>query len=52
MSALLPLTPDLLKETVGFKKGDPIAEEISKTRLGAQYLTFRDGPVNASTWIE
>jgi hypothetical protein len=39
------VSPNMLKQAVGFKKGEPIAHEPSKTRMGAQYITFRDGPV-------
>jgi hypothetical protein len=30
MSTLPPLTPDLLERTVGFKKGNPVTDQISK----------------------
>jgi ribosomal protein L12E/L44/L45/RPP1/RPP2 len=39
------VTSTMLEQAVGFKKGGPTTEEISKTRMGAQYITFRDGPV-------
>lgn len=39
------VTPGVLEQAVGFKKGEPVTEEVSKTRIGAQYMTFRDGPV-------
>ncbi|CAI6264292.1 unnamed protein product [Periconia digitata] len=34
----------MLKQAVGFIKGGPMIEEPSKSRMGAQYITFRDGP--------
>ena len=37
--------PKVLEQAVGFKKGEPLKREISKTRMGAQYITFRGGPV-------
>ncbi|KAF2130829.1 hypothetical protein P153DRAFT_336743 [Dothidotthia symphoricarpi CBS 119687] len=39
------ITPDLLEKSVGFRKGEPLTEEPSTTRMGAAYVTYRDGPV-------
>lgn len=35
----------MLQQAVGFKKGGPVDEQPSTTRKGAQYITFRDGPI-------
>ncbi|KAL6711366.1 hypothetical protein ACN47E_005897 [Coniothyrium glycines] len=39
------LSPELLKESVDFRKGEPLVEEWTSTRRGASYITYRDGPV-------
>ncbi|KAF2689497.1 hypothetical protein K458DRAFT_291209 [Lentithecium fluviatile CBS 122367] len=42
------VSANTLKRAVGFEKGGRITEEPSKTRKGAQYITFRDGPVTVT----
>jgi len=37
------LSPELLDNAVGFRKGAPLLEEPSATRRGASYVSYRDG---------
>ncbi|KAF2847773.1 hypothetical protein T440DRAFT_402897 [Plenodomus tracheiphilus IPT5] len=43
------ISADLLQNSVGFRKGDPLLEKPSATRRGAEYISYRDGPVTTST---
>ncbi|KAF1831109.1 hypothetical protein BDW02DRAFT_572344 [Decorospora gaudefroyi] len=43
------LSPELLDNTVGYRKGDALVEEPSATRKGATYVTYRDGPIPTTT---
>ncbi|KAJ4369051.1 hypothetical protein N0V83_006134 [Neocucurbitaria cava] len=43
------LTPELLENTVGFRKGEPLIERPSATRKGASYVSYRDGPPATTT---
>lgn len=38
------IDPQILKQAVGYVKGGPMIEKPSTSRMGAQYITFRDGP--------
>ncbi|KAF2639355.1 hypothetical protein P280DRAFT_491200 [Massarina eburnea CBS 473.64] len=40
-----PLT---LKQAIDFEKGGPLLEKPSQSRMGAQYITFRNGPGSIS----
>ncbi|KAF1966242.1 hypothetical protein BU23DRAFT_574196 [Bimuria novae-zelandiae CBS 107.79] len=42
---LYSISPNTLKQAVGFAKGEPVSEPPSSTRKGAQYITFATGPV-------
>jgi hypothetical protein len=39
------LSPELLENTVGYRKGEPLVENPSTTRKGATYVTYGNGPV-------
>jgi hypothetical protein len=43
------LSPELLENTVGYRKGEPLVEEPSATRRGATYVTYRNGPIPTTT---
>lgn len=45
------ITPELLENSVGFRKGGRLIEEPNTTRVGSAYVTYRDGPMpsNATT---
>jgi len=45
---LYKVTPELLRETVGFEKGGPVTEKPSTTRKGARYISFREPPEKAA----
>lgn len=45
---LYSVSPNVLKQAVGFNKGEPISEPQNPTRKGAQYITFANGPAIAS----
>lgn len=38
------VTPGILEQAVGFRKGSRVTEAPSTTRRGARYISFRDGP--------
>ncbi|KAF1962755.1 hypothetical protein CC80DRAFT_521753 [Byssothecium circinans] len=39
------IDPAILKQAVNFEKGGPLLEKPTKSRMGAQYITFRNGPL-------
>ena len=42
------IDPSVLKQAVGFEKGGPLLEKPTRSRMGAQYITFRGAPLSIS----
>jgi hypothetical protein len=42
------ITPEILESSVGYRKGEPLMDEPIKTRKGAAYVTYREGPVQTA----
>lgn len=43
------ISPDLLENAVGYRKGEVLVEQPSATRQGASYVSYRDGPTVTTT---
>jgi hypothetical protein len=45
---LYSVDPLTLTKAINFEKGGPLIDKPTQSRMGAQYITFRDGPVSIS----
>jgi hypothetical protein len=42
------ITPEILDNSIDYRKGEPLVDEPIKTRRGAAYVTYRNGPVQTA----